>query len=80
MLNIKTKELKISDGAFPFGYLILTISSLIILNSLGIFILNPSNISYCVSILLPLLVVMTNVFSISLKFSVFVIFGIVIIA
>ena len=78
MLNIKTKELKISDGAFLFEYLTLTISSLIILNSLGIFILNPSNISYCVSMLLPLLVVMTNVFS--LKFSVFVIFGIVIIA
>ena len=72
MLNIKTKELKISDGAFLFEYLTLTISSLIILN--------PSNISYCVSMLLPLLVVMTNVFSISLKFSVFVIFGIVIIA
>ena len=79
MLNIKTKELKISDGAFLFEYLTLTISSLIILNSLGIFILNPSNISYCVSMLLPLLVVMTNVFSISLKFYVFVIFGIVII-
>ena len=61
MLNIKTKELKISDGAFLFEYL-------------------TSNISYCVSMLLPLLVVMSNVFSISLKFSVFVIFGIVIIA
>lgn len=72
MLNIETKELKISDGAFLFEYLTLTNSSLIILN--------PSNISYCVSMLLPLLVVMTNVFSISLKFSVFVIFGIVIIA
>ena len=72
MLNIETKELKISDGAFLFEYLTLTNSSLIILN--------PSNISYCVSMLLPLLVVMTNVFSISLKFSVFVIFDIVIIA
>ena len=48
MLNIETKELKISDGAFLFRYLTLTISSLIILNSL--------------------------------KFSVFVIFGITIIA
>ena len=37
MLNIETKELKISDGAFLFRYLTLTISSLIILNSLGIF-------------------------------------------
>ena len=41
MLNIETKELKISDGAFLFEYLTLTNSSLIILNSLGIFILNP---------------------------------------
>ena len=48
MLNIETKELKISDGAFLFEYLTLTNSSLIILNSLGIFILNQSNISYCV--------------------------------
>ncbi len=28
MLNIKTKELKISDGAFLFEYLTLAISSL----------------------------------------------------
>ena len=53
MLNIETKELKIIDDAFLFGYLTLKISSLIILNSLGIFVLNPSNISYCVSMLLP---------------------------
>ena len=35
MLNIETKELKKSDGAFLFRYLTLTISSLIILNSLN---------------------------------------------
>ena len=78
MLNIETKKIK-NKWWCIFEYLTLAISSLIILNSLGIFILNPSNISYCVSMLLPLLVVMTNVFSISLKFYVFVIFGIVII-
>ena len=33
MLNIEAKELKTNDCAFLFGYLTLTISSLIFLNS-----------------------------------------------